>query len=96
MELSRSSGLTLGDRVVRYEEICPFRQPLEVTVITVGVTGKHDGPAAYADTPGDGGYVSNSRYLHTILVDTLMLPRVALEYGEVGGVYQRLGDAATS
>jgi hypothetical protein len=41
---------------VRYEEIRPCRQTLEVTVVTVGVTGEYDDLAAYADTPGNGGY----------------------------------------
>ena len=55
MELSRSAGLTFGYCVVRYEEICPFRQPLEIAVVTVGVTGEYDFPAAYADTPAMAG-----------------------------------------
>jgi hypothetical protein len=49
MELSRSAGLTFGNRVVRYEQIRPLRQPLEITVVTVGVTGEYDDRAAYAD-----------------------------------------------
>src|SRR4029077_9138021 len=54
----RSAGLTFGNCVVRHEEICPDRQPLEITVVTVGVTGEYDDPAAYADTPGNSGYAA--------------------------------------
>jgi hypothetical protein len=58
VELSRSAGLTFGNRVVRYEEICPYRQSLEITVITVGVAGEYDGPPAHADAPGNGRYAA--------------------------------------
>jgi len=37
VELSRGAGFTFGNRVVRYEQISPCRQSLEITVITIGV-----------------------------------------------------------
>src|SRR5690348_8239538 len=85
MELSRSAGLTFGNRVVRYEQIRPLRQPLEITVVTVGVTGEYDDPAAYADTPGNGGYgaVDHLRGIQRQVISAYHRSNLASSQGDI-------------
>ena len=73
VELSLSAGHAFGDCVVRYEEVRLLRQPLEITVVAVGVTREHDDPAAYADTRS---VLSHPRRLRLCGVSTSKKPFV--------------------